>query len=379
MKILIVTVESLMPEIHGGRVRTGNIGKTFARAGFDVHVVFPMHPGAGDPDFVANLEQTGLDWSPPLSVLRRLAPAPWLGTYMLSRTRNLQQAIDVFDPDYVYWSHSYLASVGMSKVKTSARHVVEFANIERERFLSMSARGTLKSRLSAFLEYMKSLRWEQRTIQDADLCVAISPDDGSRIREYTDDVVVVENALSANSFVPSPNVGSILSVANWNYRPNREGIDSFLRDHWARVLMQRPDASLTLAGKGSDEVVLRHSHLPHLNAVGYVEDLSPLFASSAMFLAPARSGAGRQLKVAEALGNARIVVGPSFLSREHRVGLPEGALRANQDVAAEIVNVLADSKARWDVELRLASYANTHGWDFEARELINWMRGKAKS
>ncbi|WP_350309753.1 glycosyltransferase family 4 protein [Arthrobacter sp. efr-133-R2A-63] len=281
-----------------------------------------------------------------------------------------------FQPDFIYWSHSYLAAVGSRKLETSAYQIVEFANIERDRFLSISKRGTLKHRASAFVEFLKACRWERRIARGMDLCVAISSTDEKVLNSFGGKSVLVENALPGSPWQLSPDDAVVMSIANWDYGPNREGMTYFLDTDWHTVLEALPEAKLVLAGNGSVEIAERFSHLNNVAGVGFADDLTELFNNSTLFLAPARSGAGRQLKVAEALGHARAVVGPPFLNRERRPGLPDDAINGSDDVAAEIIRKIQNLNDRHIVEKKIAQYALQHDWQFETASLRGWMKGK---
>lgn len=375
MRVLVVTVEPLFPAVHGGRVRTGSIALALAREGFEVRVLYPRRPEFETVEINTELDQVGLSWAPAV-MLRRLSVNPWLGTYIMSRLGGVQSHVDDFKPDFIYWSHSYLAAVGKQSLQTTATQIVEFANIEANRFLSLSKNGNWKGRISAYLEHVKALRWERSVMREADMCVAISGADASIIKRAGGTVISVENALPAKELIHSPTQAPIVSVANWTYGPNRDGIDRFLRLDWPLVLESCPDAELILAGNGSLEVVQRHHHPRGVSGLGFINDLSELFATSAMFLAPARSGAGRQLKVADALGHCRTVVGPPFLNRERRSGLPPEAIRGAANLSAEIEDVLKNVEARHLLEKKISAYAQSRDWAHETAELRLWMNNR---
>lgn len=373
-KVLIVTVEPLWPATHGGRVRTSKIAENLSANDFDVRVVFPERPGNLEGNVPFGLEQRPISWSNP-GAIRRLHWLPWLGLYALSRT-DLQGQIDRYKPDFVYWSHSYLAAVGGRMIKTEAAQLVEFANIESQRFLSFATQGSIRHRLSAAMEYFKACFWEKRVARTADVCVAISAVDEQFLAKLGGKTVTVENALPRNPSTPSPDTGTIVSVANWEYGPNRDGIHFFLNNHWHALTLALPHVRLLLAGNGSTVVAQRFSHLVNVQALGFVDDLTEVFRNSTLFLAPAKSGAGRQLKVAEALGHSRTVLGPPFLNREKRPGLPAGAVAGSTNIVQDIIERITNSEDRHIIEKEIAAYAEKHDWQFEAASLVNWMKSE---
>lgn len=374
VRILVVSVEPLWPSTHGGRIRTAKIAETLASNDFHVRVISPERPGSIRGEAPANLDAVSLKWRPPRHNAARLHWLPWLGTYSLPQVIELQAEIDEFQPDFIYWSHSYLAVVGMRKIRTQAKHVVEFANIEKDRFLSIAKRGRSRHRLSALLEFIKACVWEPVVARRADLCVAISETDRTALQAKGALAVTVENALVSHGGSLSPDSHVLLSVANWEYAPNRDGINEFLLNHWGNVIRVIPEARLLLVGKGSEDVCKGLDGLTNVEALGYVGDLAAVYREAALFLAPARSGAGSQLKVAEALGHSRCVVGPAFLGREERLGLPIGALSASDATSEVVIEGLLKPIARRKVEREISGYARLHDWQFETAVLRVWLK-----
>lgn len=375
-KILFVSVEPLWPSTHGGRIRTARIAENLAVAE-NVLVTAPLRPEHEAHEAPPGVAWRPLSWNGPRGSFGRLHWLPWLGIYALPNADELQTVVDDFQPDYIYWSHSYMAAVGMRAVHTHARHIVEFANIERERYRSLARYGRLRNRTSAAFESLKASIWERSVSRNADLCVAINHEDRECLTRFGARVVLVENGMPDHPVGPSPNKPRVLSVANWDYAPNRHGIVSFLERHWAQVLAAIPDAQLVIAGKGS-QAICEASGSPNVHGLGFVEDLSDEYRDAAIVLAPAKSGAGSQLKVAEALGHSRCVVGPAFLTREIRPGLPAGALRASEKVGQALVEGLRDPAQRWRVEQSISEYVKKHTWQYESQKLSDLMKAEAQ-
>lgn len=371
-KIMLVSVEPLWPATHGGRLRSAKLAETLAEGG-EVLVVAPVRPESEVCEPPTSIKWLPLEWTSPRANWGRIHWLPWMGLYAIRNARALQAAIDDFRPDYIYWSHSYMAAVGMRRVATPAKHIVEFANIERDRYRSIAHYGPLKNRISAFTEFLKAMLWEHIVAKNADLCVAINRSDHELLLSRGAQVVLVENAVPHSPVGGSPASATVLSVANWQYGPNRDGILDFLDRQWGKVVAAVPEAQLVLVGKDSEVISAMASESRNVIGLGFVENLADEYRKAALFLAPAKTGAGSQLKVAEALGHSRCVVGPAFLARELRPGLPEGALQSSNDVGEKIIEALKDTTARWRLEIMISDYAKAHGWQHETLQLRKWM------
>lgn len=102
-----------------------------------------------------------------------------------------------------------------------------------------------------------------------------------------------------------------LFVGSFGHRPNRVAARLLVAEVWPLVRARNPDARLLVAGRGSREFL---DGLPAgtprdgVHALGFVDDLTPLFRSSRLFLAPLPEGGGIKIKVLEALARGIPVV-----------------------------------------------------------------------
>lgn len=84
---------------------------------------------------------------------------------------------------------------------------------------------------------------------------------------------------------------NIVMVANLGYWPNAEGAQWFIDQVWPTIYAKRPDASLTIAGLGSEQLEF---------GVGFVEDLNELYGSAHVAIAPILHGSGTRIKILDA-------------------------------------------------------------------------------
>jgi glycosyltransferase involved in cell wall biosynthesis len=123
----------------------------------------------------------------------------------------------------------------------------------------------------------------------------------------------------------------LLCVSNFNWPPNKEGIEWFLS-----YVMDRLPAScrLHLVGVGSE----RYHREERIVAHGFVPDLSAMLASAKIFVAPVLNGAGVKIKNITAMA----------------AGLPllttSCGMEGIQDPGAEQVACVADGAERFLAE-----------------------------
>lgn len=156
----------------------------------------------------------------------------------------------------------------------------------------------------------------------------------------------------------------ILFLGSLCYHPNIDGLTWFCREVWPRILAQAPGAWLDVAGR-YDERVAGLANLPHVTLHGFVPDLAPVLARSALSIAPLRIVTGTRIKILEAWANGLPVVsttaGAEGLDARHGQNL----LLADsaEDFAVACVELLTnpDQGRRLALEAFLQA-KRTHDW-----------------
>jgi GT2 family glycosyltransferase/glycosyltransferase involved in cell wall biosynthesis len=98
----------------------------------------------------------------------------------------------------------------------------------------------------------------------------------------------------------------LLFVGNFFHRPNADGIEYFIREVFPRLRTLIPDIRLDIVGTSTPEI--NAYDCAEIRVRGHVPDITPLFHSSRVFVAPLRFGAGSKAKIGEALAHGLPVV-----------------------------------------------------------------------
>lgn len=376
-RCIVVSVEAPWPTVNGGRARTSEVIRQLA-VDYDVTVVYP---GRAAPEATlvtppgVNLIAVDTASLQP-RVTDRLGLLPRLGKLTLRAIESeLRVAVQHAKPEFVYWSHSYLGAVGMNMFR-DLLHVVEFANLERQRSLSLSRSSKrVLNKISAMAEYVKGIWWEPRCARRASLAISLNHREASTLKRYGANVVLVPNGLYQRDYLPSPSQSrQVLTLGSWAYEPNRTALESFLANEWTEILALEPDMKLVIAGSGSENLLNGEiSSVRGVISLGFVEDLSNAFRDSFCFLAPATSGGGSQLKVAEALSHNRVVVGPSFLKREISPEMPRDIVIAAHDIARSMIDLSKAPDRRHSLEKDLAAFVAGRTWGENFSPVRNWL------
>ena len=143
---------------------------------------------------------------------------------------------------------------------------------------------------------------------------------------------------------PPPPTPQVLFVGALWYRPNREGVDWFLRAVWPSVRRAVPQARLTLAGAARTQWRRGWEAHPGVQAPGFVPDLQQAYAEATAVVVPIHAGGGSNIKVLEALAHRRPCIVSSFAAAGFGAALRDGVhcLTANdaEAFAARTIAVL---------------------------------------
>jgi glycosyltransferase involved in cell wall biosynthesis len=108
----------------------------------------------------------------------------------------------------------------------------------------------------------------------------------------------------------SENSLNILTMGTLYYPPNADGIRWFIQQVLPLVRQKLPGVKLTIVGKNPPKDFLRLAADEASGIVtnGFVPDLDPYFAGSAVTVVPVRAGGGMRVRILEAFARAAPVV-----------------------------------------------------------------------
>jgi glycosyltransferase involved in cell wall biosynthesis len=178
----------------------------------------------------------------------------------------------------------------------------------------------------------------------------------------------VPNVVDAAAIEPvrPTAAGRLVFVADFSYEPNAEAL-RFLADEVLPAVWERaPGARLTVVGRGLDRVGVRPDS--RIIALGFVEDLDPVYRAADVVLVPLLRGGGSPLKFAEGLAHGLPVVATTHAARLLEDGVPGRDFLAagNATEFAAAIDVLVSDPERAAVigsagrDLVLARYSVDH-------------------
>jgi glycosyltransferase involved in cell wall biosynthesis len=126
--------------------------------------------------------------------------------------------------------------------------------------------------------------------------------------------------------------------------PNVEGFAWFWENVWPQVRQRAPRARLTCIGKRPPQRIQALDGEPDVEILGYVPDLAPYLAETAVFIVPLRTAGGMRVKIVDAWCWGLPVVSTTIGAEGIAFREGESILIADspQDFASAVLQVLTD-------------------------------------
>jgi len=139
---------------------------------------------------------------------------------------------------------------------------------------------------------------------------------------------------------------NILTMGTLYYPPNADGIRWFIQQVFPLIRQKIPDARLTIIGKNppKDFLKLADDKESGIVTTGFVPELDPYFADSALTVVPVRAGGGMRVRILEAFARAAPVVTTSIGLEGIDACPGEDVLVADnpEDFAKAVIDLLQD-------------------------------------
>lgn len=168
-------------------------------------------------------------------------------------------------------------------------------------------------RLAGWMEWRKTQVMERSATQRCVVAATASEEDKQKLLSIVSNipVIVVPNGVDLGYFSPSgspPSPGTLIFSGSMNYGPNIDAVLWFYRDIFPIIRRNWPEALFWVVGYEPSAEVLALGHDPCVQVTGYVEDVRPYLAKSAVAIVPLRHGSGTRLKILEAWSMGKAVV-----------------------------------------------------------------------
>lgn len=207
-------------------------------------------------------------------------------------------------------------------------------------------RRPMKIRAAAELATLPAvMRGEYRAIRSSRAAFVCSEHDRQLLSRLVprSSIRVVENAIDIPPVKPKKPGFTAVFIGSFNYGPNVEAARELIEEIWPMVLAEIPEATLRIAGRGSREQL---GTLPStgVELLGFVPDLTALYADSGIMVCPIRRGGGTRIKILEAAAHGVPVVSTTLGAEGLKLIPGRDIVLADRpdDIAKECVRLLTD-------------------------------------
>ena len=200
------------------------------------------------------------------------------------------------------WYYTYHESIRFKELYPNAKLIMDSVDIHwvREARSIGLMKGLTKNKAA---ENKKS---EIAAYENGDVVWAVTePDKQAVLKEIPDvDVRVVSNIHESalETFVPTDK-NNILFFGGYNHYPNISAVKIIAQEILPQIRIDVPDAGLLIAGANAPKEVIELGKLEGVTYLGFIEedDVTKLYESSKLTIAPLLAGAGIKGKICEAI------------------------------------------------------------------------------
>jgi len=191
-------------------------------------------------------------------------------------------------------------------------HEVQARRLRRE----ISQLGVLRG-LSRLFRLAKMLVFENRTCSRFDAVVALSPEDKEYLQSYNPHLRLLVSPMGVDPGMFSSDSRptepfSMMFVGSFRHTPNVDAMLHFCKSILPRLSSRYPDLKLYVVGGDVPDEIKQLRRLGNVVVTGWVEDIRPYYAKSAIVIAPLRLGGGMRGKILEAWAMGKPVVTTSI-------------------------------------------------------------------
>jgi glycosyltransferase involved in cell wall biosynthesis len=312
MKVLFVTDAPVAPPLAGDQLVTAQLLASLKERS-DL-AVLTLRPGRWDPAIVSGTRiLNGGSLGAPAPAQRMARMRALVGTKSLLEQRladlkvpRLEEILREESPKVVLFNHLRVAAL-LSRIAVPAgtRSVYVAHNAEHEAYASMVQIETNPFlRFALVRERQKTVRLERMVVQAADLTVALTEEDSSRLRALHPgaQVQVIPPAVAPHEHEMSAERGPcrVLLVGSYLWHAKFLNALWLVRDVWPTVLDRFPQAQLQIVGKGAGRLERHVANLGTVSVHADVPDIGTYLSRATIFVNPERQRGGIKLKTLDA-------------------------------------------------------------------------------
>ena len=327
MRILIITDSLPYPLISGDKIRIYNLLRRIAQQ-HEIWLACVLDTTDYVPilthlkEFCCGVEAVDIKKQHPLVHLPGLIwyaltgkPLELKFTYSRELAIRIRSLAEKENFDVIEIQHSFMAMYIDAIPRAAKRKtILTFHNViwkQYENIFRYERRLVDKIRQWIFSKMMR--KWEPKYALKFARCIAVSNTDKDLLISDQPDlhVDIVANGVDAKGYMPLPPCGdprTLMFVGKMSYSPCIDAVLYFYEEILPLIQSKIDDVEFWVVGREPPPEVLSLNGKNGAHVTGYVNDVMPYYANSAICVVPLRSGGGTRLKILEAMALGRPVV-----------------------------------------------------------------------
>ena len=333
--VMVIDHRMLTPDQDSGSVRMLNMLKILRNAGFKVTFV-PDNLYAEEP-YTTELRDLGIE----------VVHTP----FYRSTADFLQKRGAEYDA--VITSRLYTSAKNIFDIKRHCPHARLIYDTVDLHFLRETREAELSGSTQAQQKAMETRRLEMSLMDLADITLVVSPYEQTLLAEERPDldIRVVSNIHTLHEMGGGfAERKDILFIGGFEHPPNADAVKWFISEIFPIVREKVPDMQFHIIGsKPTKDILALADQQSGIKVHGFVEDVTPLFDSVRMSVAPLRYGAGVKGKVNQSMAYGVPCVATDIASEGMQLVHGEDVFVANDAAAfAEGVVDVYTNPALWE-------------------------------
>jgi len=379
IKILYITPFFNYPPMDGGSIRSYNIYNELNKS-FDVYLL--TYPNKELFDLIPNNKLSFFNSKfifNSKTYFQRLFTneIPGFSSHnKKSIAKNITKVIKNKGPfDFLYFATQLMAQVLLSK-NWNTFNIIDFYDIYSS--VQSNKLDYIKKTSPYYILFKKELKlitdYERNIMNRANLLITVSKNDKNEIiyKSLIDKCIVVQNGVRMPNckWDCSTVKNCVIMVGNFNYHPNIEGLNWFIKKVWPLVNRNNIEIKLMIIGKHNEKDRSITKDYSNIIWKGELRTLDEMYLNAGCAIVPIKQGGGIKHKVLESMSYGTPVITTEFGAKGI---LHNGALNiknSRRDFALSIINVIKNPQLhRRKSKIGRSLIRNNYSWPIQYKKL----------
>lgn len=284
------------------------------------------------------------------------------------------------DADVVHL-HALQTSFLAAEDDLAAPTVVRFNNVKYEIYRQFARYTDNPAKAAyAYLQYLKTRRYERSVPDATDLTLTITAMDRERVTTpgTTGRIEVLPAGVDPAEFDlldHDPDSRVVTFFGSMDYHPNDDAVRWFVRKVLPTIRDRQPDVTFEVVGKDPSPALRSLAEERDVRVTGFVDDLGDHVARAAVVVLPIRVGTGIRMKALHAMAMGKPLVSTPLgtqgiaVSSGHHASIAESA----DEFAESVLELLADPQRQQEYRRNArALVEREHDWPTITRQLTGF-------